>query len=221
MRQKWTRNERTNLKKKRIGVMTTNDKSLTTRMSSGERVELSKVVRIRSRLAKKEVDVLVSRLLANVEQQLAARFSEDHERFATVTAEAHKVIEKADAEIAKRSKEMGIPEQFRPSLDLIWNGRGENAFKERRRELRALAEKELNARGQDAKLAIDRSEAALLTEIMAEGLTSEAAKNFLERMPTPEQLMPRLLVSDLEKRVPLRLVAGPYYDYRDERSDER
>ena len=188
----------------------------TDRMSSAERSELSKVVRIRSRLAKKEVDVLVARLLANVEQQLAARFSEDHKRFADVTAEARKVIEQSDKEIAKRSKEMGIPEQFRPGLELIWIGRGENAFKERRRELRAVAQTELEARGQDAKLAIDRAEAALLTEIMAEGLTSEAAKKFLERMPTPEQLMPKLLVSDLEKRVPLRLVAGPYYDYHDE-----
>jgi hypothetical protein len=198
--------------------MTKPDESLVavSRMSSAERSDLSKLVRIRARIARKEVGYRIAQLLANVEQQLAAQFSKDHKLFQDVTRKAEAVIKEADAEIAKRSREMGIPDAFRPSLQLDWLGRGENAFKERRRELRAVAETELEQRAEKAKLEIDRAEGQLLTQIMADGLTSAAAREFLTTMPTPEQLMPKLIVTELEQRVPLRIIAGPYHQWRDD-----
>ena len=96
-----------------------------------------------------------------------------------------------------------MPESFRPELRVSWYSRGENADKERRTELRNVAESELEARAQRAKCAIERAEAELLIQITADGLTTKAARAFLEALPTVDQLMPNLQLSDLEKRRPL------------------
>jgi hypothetical protein len=52
--------------------------------------------------------------------------------------------------------------------------------------------------GKDAKMAIDARAADVLTELIAGGLESADAKAFLESIPTADQLMPRLTLSELE-----------------------
>ena len=130
------------------------------------------------------------------------------EHWAEVSREAEEKIKKLDTEIAKRCRALGIPEAFRPQLSVDWYGRGENATKERRRELRVAAVSELQARAQKAKCVIDQAEAEVLTQLTAQGLTTEAARTFLETMPSVEKLMPKLQLADLEKRRPL-LSVGP------------
>jgi hypothetical protein len=180
-------------------------------MSTAERLELSKVVRLRAKVAKNDVMASIAQQLANVEKQLAARYSGNEVKWAELKKDAEKTVMRADAELAKRCREMGIPESFRPELRVNWYSRGENADKERRTELRNVAESELEARAQRAKCAIERAEAELLTQITADGLTTKAARTFLEALPTVDQLMPNLQLSDLEKRRPL-LDVGPDLD---------
>jgi hypothetical protein len=179
------------------------DELETPRMSVAERLELAKQVRLRAKVAKNDVNANIAQQLANVEAQLAARYDENHGKWADLTRHAKEAVKKADEELAKRCREMGIPEAFRPKLNLSWYGRGENGDKERRAELRNVAESELEAQAQKAKVAIEKIEVDQLTQITAEGLTSEAARQFLLSMPTVSQLMPHLQLEDLEKRRPL------------------
>ena len=101
-------------------------------MTKGERVELERIIKGRRRVATKAIEERKADLLADVEQRLACIYRFDDASWASVTAAAKKAVEDADAIVAEKCRELGIPEQFRPSLDLSWYGRGESASKERR-----------------------------------------------------------------------------------------
>lgn len=105
-------------------------------MTKAERQELAKLVRLRAKIAKDEIDQRATRLLADVETQLAASYPANHEAWAEITERAEKSIIAADAEIAHRCRALRIPENFRPRIALSWYGRGENAMGDRRAELR-------------------------------------------------------------------------------------
>ena len=167
-------------------------------MTKAERLELGKVVRLRAKVAKDDAEAQGRRLLADFEAQLAARYPENNPAWAEITATARQAVEDADAKIAQLCRDRGIPDEFRPSLNCYWHGRGENAEKQRRAELRAVAQREVAARVHSAKVAIDRHAAALLSDLTANGLETEHAKAFLEQLPTIDDLMPRLGLSEVE-----------------------
>ena len=78
--------------------------------------------------------------------------------WAEIVQEAEQKVQEADELIAQRCQERGVPEDFRPKLSLGWFGRGANAQRERRAELRKLAQAEVAARVKEAKHAIAQEE---------------------------------------------------------------
>jgi hypothetical protein len=114
---------------------------------------------------------------------------------------AEKMVAEADAEIAKRCRDLGIRPEFRPGLGLAWYGRGENAEAARRTELRKVAQTRLEANARAAKVEVERQVAALLTDLAASALSSDDAKAFQDEMPTPEQLMPGVTILELEEKI--------------------
>lgn len=105
-------------------------------MTRSDRDQLLRVLRQRVKVAKTEVDQRAAELRADFERQLAARYTFGDEAWQAITAEAKLAVDEADARIADICRERGIPAEFRPGLNLGWYGRGENAAKERRGELR-------------------------------------------------------------------------------------
>jgi hypothetical protein len=176
-------------------------------MNAAERVELSKVVRLRARVAKADVAQHEAKLIADFESKLAARYDSQDRAFADLTAAGEAKCRELDAELARRCKDAGIPESFRPTIYFSWMGRGENGLKERRAELRRVAATEIAARGKRAVLEIERASADLLTQLAAGALGSDEARKFLEAMPRIEALMAPLDVDEAEQ-TRLRLVAG-------------
>lgn len=57
---------------------------------------------------------------------------------------------------------------------------------------------DLAAKAKQAKHDIAKSSVEIQTELLAAGLSTEAARAFLSTMPTPQQLMPTLDVKALE-----------------------
>ncbi len=168
---------------------------MTDTMTRAERLELAKLVRLRANVAKKDIEQRQAQLVADFEEQLAAVYQSSHEAWADVTAVANKLVAEADAEISRRCRELGLREKNRPSLSLFWHARGESADRERRAELRKVAQTKLEASARAAKVEIDRSAATLLT---AGALESSEAKGFLDAMPSIDQLMPGLTVGELD-----------------------
>jgi hypothetical protein len=173
------------------------------KMPRAQQQDLMKIVRMRAKVRREDIDKFAADALARVEAQLAAEYEKTHPAFVELTREAERKIKELDIEIAKRSKVLGIPEQFRPSLHISWYRRGENALNERRTELRRVAQREIEARVKHAKSTLLRAEVDLLTKLAAEGLTSERAQEILTALPEPEQLLPGLTMEDLEKKCPL------------------
>src|SRR5262249_55715491 len=103
-----------------------------------------------------------------------------------------------DAKLAAICRQHGIPEKLRPQLGYCWASRGENALSERRGELRRVAQARIEAIKQTALTTIMANEAEALTSIVATGLTSGEARSFLDAMPTPEQLMPPIVLQEIE-----------------------
>jgi hypothetical protein len=108
------------------------------------------------------------------------------------------VITKAKLQIAARCRELRIPENFAPTLDLQWSHRGYyNLLERRKTELRKAATSRIEAMEKKAILEIEMQSLDAQTQIAASGLTSAAAQSFIAQLPTVEALMPRLTYSEV------------------------
>jgi hypothetical protein len=105
-------------------------------------------------------------------------------------ADAKRVAVEAQAKIEERSRELGIPERFAPGLNVYWYSRGENAVVQRRAELRKVAQTRLAANAKTAKAQIERRSVEVQTQLVAGGLESDEAREFLASMPQADALMP-------------------------------
>jgi hypothetical protein len=159
-------------------------------MTTGEREQLHRLVRDRAKLARHDAEARGKAILADAEARLAAIYKIEDEAWADITAEAEKKVAEADAAMAAICRQRGISEEFRPSLHLNWYGRGVNASKERRAELRRVAQAQVAAQVAEAKVEIDREQERQFTQLAAAGLTSPEALAFLRNMPSAVDLLP-------------------------------
>jgi hypothetical protein len=170
-------------------------------VTKGEREDLQRLIRQREKVLKSAAKQRSAELLADFENQLGAEYAFDSDEiWAEATRKAKAEAEKANARISARAAALGIPKDFAPSLGLGWNARGKNAAKERRAELRKMATTKIAAIEQAAIVQIELGSAEAQTNIAASGLTSEAARTFLERLPTLESIMPKLAFEDIAGR---------------------
>jgi hypothetical protein len=172
---------------------------MTTTMQRREREDLEKMSRDRERLAKAAADARAAELKANFEEQMAAQYSWDQD---PVWKEAHalaaKATNEAEAAIKAQCAKLGIPPEFAPGLSLGWHGRGENAIKERRSEMRKVAYTRIESMVKDAKTKIGLACCEYRVKLMSGSLQSEEAKAFLESMPTVADLMPKLSLPKIQ-----------------------
>jgi hypothetical protein len=170
-----------------------------TPMTRGEREDLQRLVRHREKVFKSAAKQRSAELRADFENQLGAEYAFDDD---AVWADAVRLVqpevEKAQARIAARCAELGIPKQFAPGLNLSWCNRGyDNVLERRKAELRRMATTRIAAIEQQAIVKIEVNTVNLLTQITTSGLTSDAARSFLENLPTVEQLMPALSFEEI------------------------
>lgn len=134
-----------------------------------------------------------------MEKKLSEEFSYRDEMWREGIKVAEQAVADANAQIARICDERGVPAEFRPSVDLLWSSRGRNTDPRRRAELRKLADARIDAIGKQAKLTIDAQVAEIAADLITGGLTSEAARAHLAKMPDPRTLMPPLEVADLKQ----------------------
>ncbi len=169
------------------------------KMTSGERNDLRSLIRQRARLMKTELKQRRLQLMSDFERQLSAAFSFDEdETWKAAYSAAEQAVNDAKAIIAERCIDLGIPKQFAPNVSIEWWRRGENASKDRRNELRIAAKARLDVLEASGKTEIERISVNAQTELIADGLTSEAAQAFLEQMPSAETLMPVLELNQVQ-----------------------
>ena len=169
------------------------------RMTKGEREDLQRLIRQREKVQKSAAKQRSTELLADFDNQLAAEFRFDDD---AVWAEAAKILEaelrRVNARVAERCRDLGIPERFAPGFEVSWRHRGwDNLLEKRRKELRQVAQSRIAAIEQKAIVEIETASVEAQTELAVAGLTSEAARGFVERLPTVESLMPALSYEEI------------------------
>jgi hypothetical protein len=167
-------------------------------MNRTERLELTKIVRQRAKLAKDDVAAREAQILADAEAALSARFREDDNAFRDLMVEARQYVADLKEKLNARCAEMGISAEFRPGAELYWFARGENGSSERRSELRMAVRTQAAASGKKAKLEIDRQSVGIQEQLMAGGFESVEAAQFLAALPSAEDLMPAIELPAIE-----------------------
>jgi DNA gyrase/topoisomerase IV subunit A len=164
------------------------------RMTGRERSDLAALIRQQERVLKTKAKERSRELLALFEQQAATIYKFDDD---AVWKESVKIAEqevaKANHKIAQRCDQLGIPKRFAPRINFRWEGRSwEFAFKERRAELRRVAQSKIAVLEQAALSKIAEQALQAQTEVVKLGIETRAAKAFLEAMRPLEELMPPL-----------------------------
>jgi hypothetical protein len=168
-------------------------------MTKGEREDLQRLIRQRGKVLKSAAKQRSADLIADFENQMGQeyRFDQD-EVWAKAMEVADREVRKARKQVEARCRELGIPERFAPSLSLHWHHRGyDNQIAKRRQELRLMAETQIEAIEQKAIVQIELSCLEAQTKIATAGLTSEAAQQFVEKLPAIDTLMPALSFGEI------------------------
>lgn len=170
-------------------------------LTRAEQTDLQRVIRMRAKVARSEIESQKANVLADLEQQLAAEYPPDDPRWADITKQAEVAVREADSKIAEICEAMGIPKQFRPGMGITWRDRGANGFATRRAELRRAGEARADALAKEIKAAIDRAELDAATAVVRVGLTSETAQQLLDGIPRPADLMQSMALLELESSI--------------------
>ena len=171
-------------------------------MTKGERDDLIRLIKQRERVSKTAAEQRSAAMLAEFEQKV----SEVHD-FATnavwtaATDAAIAAAKKANEEIAAEADRLGIPKEFQPALNFTWERRGENEYRQRREELRRVARAQIDALEKVARVKIETDSVAAQTEVIAHGLSSQAAIAFLNKLPAIESMMPTLDVIEIQAKL--------------------
>ena len=127
-------------------------------MTRRERDDLAKLIRQRAKVEKAGLTQRRAEMMAEFERQISAIYHWDDDAvWAEANAAAEKAVKDARAVIAERCRNLGIPQEFAPTIGFAWYGRGENAVGQRRTELRRSAKARVDAMEAAAKTEIERA----------------------------------------------------------------
>lgn len=168
-------------------------------MTKTEREELKRLARERARVAKRDAERRTADLKAMFEQEMLTHYDYNRDEVWKEAVEAAKEAGSiAAAKIAERCEELGIPAGFAPQLSVSWHSQGPMAVQYEQGEIRRAAYKRIDAQERAAVAEIDRAALEIQTNLVRAGLTSETAVAFLDAMPSVAELMPPVVMDELE-----------------------
>lgn len=166
-------------------------------MTPQERQQLRQLIRLREQRAKRQVDAFADERLAQFEQEMATVYRADDERWARVTAAVRRVEEEANAELRRICDAEGIKEDYAPMYYSGFSGRRVNADKDRRAELRRVAQTRVKADAKAAKVSVEAASAEVQERLLVGGLRTDEARALVETIPSVESLMPPLPTAEI------------------------
>lgn len=172
------------------------------KMTKAERDDLCRLIKQRERLAKTAAEQRSAAMLAEFEMQITAAHPFDTNDVWNAAVGAVQIAAKeASQKIAAEAAKLGIPEEFRPSIQFQWDRRGSAEVKERREELRRLAKAEIAAIEKLANVQIETASVDAQSRVIANGLGSEDALAFFASLPPVESMMPALDISSIQQKL--------------------
>lgn len=192
--------------------MTDQQTTVIRRMTKGERDDLVRLIKQRERVAKTAAEQRSAAMLAEFEERISAthKFA-TNEVWAAAVEAAVEAAKEANARVKAEADHLGIPEEFQPKLEYHWAQRGENEYRERREELRRVAKAEISSIEKLAMTQIETASLQAQTQIIANGLESEAALEFLSSLPAVETMMPALDIIQIQAKLAERARRSGYH----------
>jgi hypothetical protein len=168
-------------------------------MTRAEIEALQRLIRQREKVLKSAAKQRSVELLADFENRMGSEYSFDQDEVWAKAAEVtEREVAKAQAKVAARCRELGIPDRFAPNLSLGWRHRGyDNLIAKRKTELRRMAQTQITAIEQKAIVEIETSCLDAQTWLAVARCTSDDAAAFLASLPSVETLMPRLSYAEV------------------------
>lgn len=172
------------------------------RMTKGERDDLIRLIKQRERVCKTAADQRSTAMLAEFEQKISAVHDfATNEVWKAASDAAIAAAEKANEEVEAEADKLGIPKEFQPKINFSWARRGENEYRQRREELRRVAKAEIETLEKCARVQIETESVRAQTEVIANGLNSADAIEFLNNLPAIESMMPMLDVTEIQAKL--------------------
>lgn len=172
------------------------------KLSRQETHDLSMIIKDRTKVLRAHADEQAAACMADFETKMATIYKFDQDEvWKQATEEAQKVVHESQIKIAKRCKELGIPQAFAPSISASWQGRGENMLTSRRAELRRVAKASIDAMTKAAITKIEKQSLDLRAQVVGMGLLSADAKMFLESLAPIEDSMRSLDFGEIERKL--------------------
>lgn len=167
----------------------------TRELTPGDRRELRALVKKQFDILRRDVKRRKDELTAEIESELLRRYREQDEH----VAQARKEIE-----VARRTYEdscrqiMNALRDMHPDLDLSVGYHGAlNTADNNRSQLHRAAIAAIPEQIADAMTRLDQQELELLRDLTIGALDSEAAQQFLARIPTVGELVPKARLAEL------------------------
>lgn len=166
-------------------------------ITKAERAELRSVVRQQFRVLKEEVAQRHAELEAEIDAEVAVKWSERDERFAELRRQIEAITDDANEKLRALLVD-------HPDRDALQVQRFAPASVSRfsddqlRHRLRAAARSDLQARVGSALVKLGRQEADLHRQLAVGALESEEARAFLSSIPSVSELVPASRLRELE-----------------------
>jgi hypothetical protein len=173
------------------------------RMNKSELEAISRALRANVKAAKATIIALGPKLKAEFEVQLTVTYPASGD---PVWEEALQIVydayETQQARVKARCEELRIPERFRPELQSPgWNASWRSScadFKDYRAEMRRLAGAQIDDMLKSRLAQLELDSANIQLELASHGCITDAAKEFLAKLPSIDSLIPPLKVSEVE-----------------------
>lgn len=181
-------------------------------MTKAERSDLLSLIKKREKVMKTMASERSAEMVAEFEAQAAQIYSfDDDATWANAKREAEAAVIAAQQVIAERCRQLGIPKEFAPGVEMAWHGRGQNAVRWRMTELRRVAKKRIEAIEAEAISRIERMSLDAQAELLSQGLDTEAAQAFLATARTDMvAFMPSLRIAEVEQLMATSKKKQPY-----------
>lgn len=164
-------------------------------ITKGERTELRSIVRQQFKVLRAEVMQRQAELLADVDQQIAGRFSNEDQAWGVASHKVQEIVLEANRMMNDVYRELLGEAHVEQSYV---RGILPRKPEQQRTDLRHQAASKIGADVKGAMLRLDREEADLLRTLAVGALESEEAHGFLTAIPTVASLVPVARIAELE-----------------------
>jgi hypothetical protein len=182
------------------------------RINKSELEAIGRALRANVKAAKATITALGPKLKAEFEVQLNVTYPASGDPVWTEALnEVRACYQIQQARVEARCQELRIPERFRPKLRPPgWSDGWQSScgdFKDMRAEMRRLAGIQIDDMLKSRLAQLELDSANVQFEIASQGCITEAAQDFLKRLPAIEAMVPPIKVSDIEALIEGRPVS--------------